>query len=173
MPSPLSVTRILRRPPSSISTAMRVAPASREFSMSSLTIEAGRSTTSPAAMRFAISAGRTRIFGTSGTSGLPNLDSQFSQLLFGNRGRRSAHHIHGACGFRKCNDIAYRTHAGEDHDHAIQSQCDATMRGRSKLECLQEESKLVARFRFGKTQRLEDPRLYGTAVNSNRTAADF
>ena len=38
-----------------------VAPASRAFSTSSLTMEAGRSTTSPAAMRLAISGGSTRI----------------------------------------------------------------------------------------------------------------
>ena len=38
-------------PPPSISTSMRDAPASRAFSTSSLTTEAGRSTTSPAAIR--------------------------------------------------------------------------------------------------------------------------
>src|SRR6185312_9632523 len=51
MPSPSSVTRIRRRPPPSVSTSMRFAPASSAFSTSSLTTLAGRSTTSPAAMR--------------------------------------------------------------------------------------------------------------------------
>ena len=41
------------RPPASTSIRMRVAPASSEFSRSSLTTEAGRSTTSPAAIWFA------------------------------------------------------------------------------------------------------------------------
>src|SRR5262245_44842759 len=51
MPLPSSVTQIARRPPPSVSTSMWVAPASSAFSTSSLTTLAGRSTTSPAAMR--------------------------------------------------------------------------------------------------------------------------
>ena len=43
------------------------APASSAFSTSSLTTEAGRSTTSPAAIRFASSSGRRRIVGTTGS----------------------------------------------------------------------------------------------------------
>ena len=50
MPIPSSVTRIRRAPPSSRSTWIRVAPASNAFSTSSFTTEAGRSTTSPAAI---------------------------------------------------------------------------------------------------------------------------
>src|SRR5439155_1471419 len=61
MPQPSSVMRIRRRPPFSTSMRKRVAPASSEFSRSSLTTEAGRSTTSPAAILFAIWSGRTRI----------------------------------------------------------------------------------------------------------------
>ena len=49
-PQPSSTTRTSRRPPPSISTSMRRAPASSAFSTSSLTIDAGRSTTSPAAI---------------------------------------------------------------------------------------------------------------------------
>src|SRR4029078_7890588 len=51
MLSPSSLTRISRRPPPSVSTSMRPAPASSAFSTSSFTTLAGRSTTSPAAMR--------------------------------------------------------------------------------------------------------------------------
>ena len=51
MPQPSSVTRIIVLPPSAYSTVMRRAPASMAFSTNSLTAEAGRSTTSPAAMR--------------------------------------------------------------------------------------------------------------------------
>ena len=57
MPQPSSVTSIQASPPSSILTAIRVAPASIAFSTSSLSAEAGRSTTSPAAMRL------TSVFG--------------------------------------------------------------------------------------------------------------
>src|ERR1035438_1989624 len=61
MPQPSSTTRMSRRPPDSASTRKSVAPASSEFSRSSLTTEAGRSTTSPAAILLATWSGRMRI----------------------------------------------------------------------------------------------------------------
>src|SRR3989454_21832 len=61
MPQPLSCMRINRRPPDSISMRSSLACASSEFSRSSLTTEAGRSTTSPAAILFATWSGRTRM----------------------------------------------------------------------------------------------------------------
>jgi len=48
-------------PPLLASTLMRWALASRAFSTSSLTMDAGLSTTSPAAMRLATSGGRMRM----------------------------------------------------------------------------------------------------------------
>ena len=54
IPQPLSVTRRKVMPPSRISSVTLEAPASTAFSSSSLATEAGRSTTSPAAMRLAI-----------------------------------------------------------------------------------------------------------------------
>ena len=53
IPQPSSVTRISSAPPPENSTVMFLAPASTAFSASSLTADAGRSTTSPAAMRSA------------------------------------------------------------------------------------------------------------------------
>ena len=50
MPLPLSAMRIRSRPLPPISTSMFVAPASMAFSKSSLTTDAGRSMTSPAAI---------------------------------------------------------------------------------------------------------------------------
>ena len=50
MPPPSSVTTMRLMPPPSSRTSIRVAPASSAFSTSSLTTEAGRSTTSPAAI---------------------------------------------------------------------------------------------------------------------------
>ena len=50
MPQPLSATRIYSVPPSKIVTSILSAPASRAFSTSSFTTEAGFSTTSPAAI---------------------------------------------------------------------------------------------------------------------------
>src|SRR5258706_15510986 len=60
-PWPSSATRMRVRPPPSAWTSTRVAPASSAFSTSSLTGRAGRSTTSPAAMRLTVSGGRRRI----------------------------------------------------------------------------------------------------------------
>jgi hypothetical protein len=59
MPSPSSLTRINEVPLFSIEMVISVAAASMEFSSSSLTTDAGRSTTSPAAIRLAISFERT------------------------------------------------------------------------------------------------------------------
>src|SRR4051812_28595336 len=61
IPSPSSSTRISRLPPVSTAIATRDAPASMAFSTSSLTTEAGRSTTSPAAIWFASSGDRGKI----------------------------------------------------------------------------------------------------------------
>src|SRR6188768_2191950 len=65
IPSPSSSTRTCFLPPSSTWMAMRLAPASIAFSTSSLTTDAGRSTTSPAAIWFARSAGRSEMRPTS------------------------------------------------------------------------------------------------------------
>ena len=50
IPHPLSVIRINPMPPCRISTVIAVDPASMAFSINSFTTEAGRSTTSPAAI---------------------------------------------------------------------------------------------------------------------------
>ena len=55
MPPPSSVTRMSERPPAAVTTSISPAPASSAFSTSSLTTLAGRSTTSPAAMRLTVS----------------------------------------------------------------------------------------------------------------------
>src|SRR5579859_1055069 len=60
-PAPSSATRIRASPPPSAWTSIRMAPASSAFSISSLTTLAGRSTTSPAAMRLISSGGRRRM----------------------------------------------------------------------------------------------------------------
>ena len=59
MPTPSSATRSSRSPPSRSSTRTLVAPASRAFSISSRTTEAGRSMISPAAMRSITSGGKS------------------------------------------------------------------------------------------------------------------
>ena len=60
MPPPSSVMPMRRLPPPSVKMSMRLAPASIAFSTSSFTTLAGRSTTSPAAMRLTICSGSWR-----------------------------------------------------------------------------------------------------------------
>jgi hypothetical protein len=56
-----SQQRIMRLPPISVSMRTEVAPASSAFSSNSFTTEAGRSTTSPAAILFATASGNMRM----------------------------------------------------------------------------------------------------------------
>src|SRR3954454_17742114 len=62
MPAPSSVTAIRALPPSRNTISTLRAPASTAFSTSSLTAAAGRSMTSPAAMRLTTTGGNWRIF---------------------------------------------------------------------------------------------------------------
>src|SRR5580693_8723702 len=64
MPPPSSETWIRLLPPSCSSTSIRLAPASMLFSTSSLTAAAGRSITSPAAIRLTKVGGSSRMVGT-------------------------------------------------------------------------------------------------------------
>src|ERR1700678_2641935 len=61
MPQPSSITRIRRLPPDSVSMRIERAPASSAFSSSSFTTDAGRSTTSPAAILLATVSGSMRM----------------------------------------------------------------------------------------------------------------
>lgn len=61
IPQPLSLTWMSRLPPCSTLICNFFAPASSEFSRSSLATETGRSTTSPAAILFATTSERMRI----------------------------------------------------------------------------------------------------------------
>ena len=83
MPPPLSRNLMRLCPPFSISSSIRVAPASRLFSISSLTTDAGLSTTSPAAIWFANCGGSSCI-----GKGIPDFvsgsrDGQFLTNLYG------------------------------------------------------------------------------------------
>src|SRR5262245_16288526 len=73
MPWPSSLTRISRTPPSSSSTVMRPAPASRAFSTSSFTTDDGRSMTSPAAILAATAGGSTPIRPRAATGALDDM----------------------------------------------------------------------------------------------------
>ena len=61
IPQPSSVTRIRDRPPPAVTISISRAPASSAFSTSSLMTLAGRSMTSPAAIRFTVSGANWRM----------------------------------------------------------------------------------------------------------------
>ena len=61
MPCPSSVTRMSEMPPPAVTTSISRAPASMAFSTSSLTTLAGRSITSPAAIRLMVSGDSWRM----------------------------------------------------------------------------------------------------------------
>ena len=73
MPFPSSLTAIKEVPPSSILIQIFLAPASREFSTSSLTTDAGLSITSPAAIWLIVCSSKIWISGI-------NVNSQLSPL---------------------------------------------------------------------------------------------
>jgi hypothetical protein len=75
-PQPSSVTSISESPPSPRRTEICEAPASIAFSTSSLSALAGRSTTSPAAMRLISVSGRRRMTrGAPEDAGLEGLEA--------------------------------------------------------------------------------------------------
>ena len=80
MPQPSSVTRRKVRPPWAISTVTDLAPASMAFSISSLATLAGRSTTSPAAIRSATWGSNTWI---SGIEHLQKFKAPLLRAVFG------------------------------------------------------------------------------------------
>ena len=63
IPHPSSITSMPSSPPPASRTTIRPAPASIAFSTSSFNADAGRSTTSPAAMRLTSVSGRRRMMG--------------------------------------------------------------------------------------------------------------
>src|SRR5262245_56617502 len=81
MPAPSSLTRIDRRPPPSVTISMRVAPASSALSTSSFTTLAGRSTTSPAAMRLTMASDNWR-------TGIVRAPDRIAQTLPAHSGTR-------------------------------------------------------------------------------------
>src|SRR5690349_20190903 len=116
------MTRIMRLPPASTSTRMVFAPASSAFSSSSLTTEAGRSTTSPAAMRLATAPGNIRMplnvrvatrISFSGFLGCGlNGDAELVELVGVDCAGRFGHQVLGGRRFGEGDYFAQRTLAG-------------------------------------------------------------
>jgi hypothetical protein len=110
IPAPSSAIAIAAIPPSSSETAIRRAPASSAFSISSFTAAAGRSITSPAAMRLAIGSGSTRIRASRSSSSSSSLQPGRLGQPGARRppAREDQHFFSAACGILSSNPRAGR-----------------------------------------------------------------
>src|SRR6266704_5103813 len=120
----------MRLPPASISMRIVPAPASSAFSRSSFTTDAGRSTTSPAAILFATASGsmRIRLISFGGFLLFLNSNPQLVELISVHGRRRIGHQILSGGGFREGDDFADGFFASEEHDHAVDAEGDAAVR---------------------------------------------
>src|SRR6202034_2900434 len=100
-------------------------------------------------------------------------DPEFSQLGVADRRWRIHHQIHGAGGFGEGNYFAQAFGSGEDHDDAVETKGDATVRGRAGLEGFEKKSEAGAGFFFGHAEGAEDSALHILAVNADGARAQF
>src|SRR5262245_3824437 len=109
---------------------MVFAPASSAFSRSSLTTEAGRSTTSPAAILFARASGsmRMRLIYDCSLLAFFERNSQLVELHRVYRGWRFGHEVLGGSGFAKGDDFADGSFSRKEHYDAIDPEGDAAVR---------------------------------------------
>src|SRR5438105_2407204 len=192
-PWPSSVTRIMRFPPCSTSMRTAFAPASSAFSSSSFTTDAGRSTTSPAAIVFATDSGSMRMRDINRSRRLPfsvkapNSPTRISfggffdfgldgeAKLFELRGvhfaGRCCHQILRGGGFGESNDFADGFFAGKEHGDAIHAERNPAVRRRTVGQCVEEEAKAAAKLFFAQAQRFEQTLLNVLAVNTNAAGA--
>ena len=62
---------------------------------------------------------------------------------------------------------------GEDHYHAIQAQCDTSVRRCTEFQRFEKKSEFVARFLLGEAEYFENPGLDVAAMDSDRTPSDL
>src|SRR5215472_7008259 len=183
----------MRFPPCSTSMRVPFAPASSAFSSSSFTTDAGRSTTSPAAILFATDSGsmrmrdinssrshpfwvlaptsRTRIsFGGFFDFGLDR-EAQLVKLLRVHIARRVGHQVlRGGC-FGEGHDFANGFFAGEQHGDAVHAQRDAAMRWRAIRQRVEKKAEAAAKLLLAQAERLEQPLLNVLPMNPDAAGA--
>src|SRR5258708_7291897 len=150
------MTRIIRLPPDSISIRMVIAPASRAFSSSSFTTEAGRSTTSPAAILLATASGSMRmrdietnisLFGENdfhsllerGPFGKPGhgiLVCALSLQKIRDPGQEPSNHVKGRISLRAVAHLRYDDDPGDDDGYPV-TECGGREQELKLLDFLQ------------------------------------
>src|SRR4029453_18038561 len=63
--------------------------------------------------------------------------------------------------------------AGEEHDHAVDAECDAAVRRRAVGQCVEEEAEAFAQLLFAEAERFEEPLLDILAMNPDAAGAEF
>src|SRR5437899_2711121 len=175
IPWPSSITRIMRLPPTSTSTRIVFAPASMAFSRSSFTTDAGRSTTSPAAILFATASGsmRIRLISFGGFLLFLNSNPQLVELISVHGRRRIGHQILSGGGFREGDDFADGFFASQEHDHTVDAQRDAAVRRGAVGQRVEEKAEAAAQLFFTKAERFEQALLNVLAVDSDAAGAEL
>src|SRR5437868_12422787 len=148
----------MRLPPDSISIRIVFAPASNAFSRSSLTTEAGRSTTSPAAILLATASGNMRIRLMQVQLFLIaflDRNSELIELRLIHVRRRLGHEIDGRGGLAKGDHFANGFFSGQEHDDSIDAKRDTAVRRSTVGQRIEEEAETLAQLFLAQTQRFE------------------
>src|SRR5882762_9667133 len=168
------MTRIMRLPPASISIRIVFAPASSAFSSSSFTTDAGRSTTSPAAILLATASGSMRmrlIEWRLAFAAFLDSDAKLVELERIHIRRRFGHEVDGGGGFAKGDDFADGFFSGEQHHHAIDAKSDAAVRRRAVGQRIEKEAEAFAQLLFAEAQRFEEALLNVLTMDSYAAGA--
>src|SRR5690554_7553310 len=84
-----------------------------------------------------------------------------------------SHYTRRCLGFREGNDVTDGVAASHQHDYAIQTKSQATVRWCTKAQCIEQEAKLLRRFFFTDTQCLKDRLLHAGVSNTYGTTAQL
>src|SRR5262245_11298597 len=98
---------------------------------------------------------------------------KLAQLSEVDRRGRSSHQIERIGSLWKGDDLANRRFACEDGDQAVESECNAPVRGGAVLERVEEEAETKLRFLVRYTQPPEHPGLQPRVVDPDTAAAHF
>src|SRR6267154_5672996 len=165
----------MRLPPTSTSTRMVFAPASIAFSSSSFTTDAGRSTTSPAAILFATASGsmRIRLISFGGFLLFLNSNPQLVELISVHGRRRIGHQILSGGGFREGDDFADGFFPSEEHGDTVDAKRDAAVGWRAISQCIEEKAEAAAKLFFAEAQGSEQALLNVLAVDPDAAGAEL
>src|SRR4051812_41177100 len=101
------------------------------------------------------------------------LDSQLAELLLRNGRRRFAHQVRSFRGLREGNHVADGSLARQQHDEAIQSESDASVRRGSVFQCIEQEAEPPACLFVTEAEGVEHDVLNVATMDTNRPRAEF